>query len=110
MAREVAEGLDLPLTVLDDLYYGPGLSLRDDFVALIDTVTNGRRWVIDSQGAPLSSPAPPIHRELMWDRADTAIWLDYPKRAKSVSWRAGPRPQGCRSLRPHAWRRASAAA
>lgn len=80
LAREVAERLNLPLTVLDDLYYGPGLSLREDFVDAIDAVTGGSRWVIDSQGAPLSSPAPPIHRELMWDRADTVIWLDYPKR------------------------------
>lgn len=80
LARAVAERLDLPLTILDDLYYGPGLSLRDDFVDAIDAVTSASRWVIDSQGAPLSSPAPPVHRELMWDRADTVIWLDYPKR------------------------------
>lgn len=80
LAREVAKRLELPLAVLDDLYYGPGLSMREDFVDAIDAVTGGSRWVIDSQGAPLSSPAPPIHRELMWDRADTVIWLDYPKR------------------------------
>lgn len=79
LARRLSTLLDLPLHVLDDLYYGPDLSMREEFPADIEAITGGDRWIFDSQGTPLESPAPEIHREHLWSRADTLVWLDYPR-------------------------------
>lgn len=80
LARRLAPVLGLPAYTLDDLYYGPGLVMAEDFPARIDQITQGPAWLFDSQGPPPTSQAPPAVREMMWSRADTLIWLAYPKR------------------------------
>jgi energy-coupling factor transporter ATP-binding protein EcfA2 len=83
LARELAAALDVPHVELDALYFGPDFStaplsvLRERTSAAIA----GDRWVTDGNKRAV--------RDLVWPRADTIIWLDYPL---AVSfWRLGKR-------------------
>jgi hypothetical protein len=83
LARELAAAIDVPHVELDALYFGPNFStaplpvLRDRTSAAIA----GDRWVTDGNKSAV--------RDLVWPRADTVIWLDYPL-AVSL-WRLGKR-------------------
>jgi len=83
LARELAAALHVPHVELDSLYFGPEFStvplslLRERTSAAIA----GDRWVTDGNKRAV--------RDLLWPRADTIVWLDYPV---SVSlWRLGKR-------------------
>ena len=71
-ARELAAALRVPHVELDSLYFGPDFSraplpvLRERTSAAIA----GDRWVTDGNKRAV--------RDLVWPRADTIIWLDYP--------------------------------
>ena len=83
LARELAAAIGVPHVALDALYFGPNFStvplpvLRDRTSAAIA----GDRWVTDGNKRAV--------RDLVWPRADTVIWLDYPL-AVSL-WRLGKR-------------------
>lgn len=72
LARELAGALQVPHVELDSLFFGPGLStvpvdvLRDRTRVAI----SGTRWVTDGNKSAV--------RDLVWPRADTIVWLDYP--------------------------------
>jgi energy-coupling factor transporter ATP-binding protein EcfA2 len=72
LALELAAALDVPHVELDSLYFGPGFStaplavLRERTTAAIA----GERWVTDGNKSAV--------RDLVWPRADTVVWLDYP--------------------------------
>jgi len=72
LARELAAALGVPHVELDSLYFGPDFSraplslLRERTSAAIA----GDRWVTDGNKRAV--------RDLVWPRADTIIWLDYP--------------------------------
>jgi len=72
LARELSAALDVPHVELDSLYFGPEFSraplpvLRERTTAAIA----GDRWVTDGNKRAV--------RDLVWPRADTVIWLDYP--------------------------------
>ncbi len=72
LARELAAALGVPHVELDALYFGPNFStvslpiLRERTSAAIA----GDRWVTDGNKKAV--------RDLVWPRADTIIWLDYP--------------------------------
>jgi energy-coupling factor transporter ATP-binding protein EcfA2 len=72
LAREVAAALGVPHVELDSLYFGPDFStaplpvLRERTSAAIA----GDRWVTDGNKRAV--------RDLVWPRADTIVWLDYP--------------------------------
>jgi energy-coupling factor transporter ATP-binding protein EcfA2 len=83
LARELAAAVDVPHVELDSLYFGPNFStaplevLRQRTSAAIA----GDRWVTDGNKRAV--------RDLVWPRADTVVWLDYPV-AVSL-WRLGKR-------------------
>jgi adenylate kinase family enzyme len=83
LARDLAATIGVPHVELDALYFGPNFStaslpvLRDRTRAAIA----GDRWVTDGNKSAV--------RDLVWPRADTVIWLDYPL-AVSL-WRLGKR-------------------
>ena len=83
LARELAGLVDVPHVELDSLYFGPSFStaplpvLRERTSAAIA----GERWVTDGNKKAV--------RDLVWPRADTVVWLDYPV-AVSL-WRLGKR-------------------
>ncbi len=72
LARQLAAALGVPHVELDSLYFGPDFStsplpvLRERTSAAIA----GDRWVMDGNKRAV--------RDLVWPRADTIIWLDYP--------------------------------
>ncbi|MDQ1034127.1 adenylate kinase family enzyme [Streptomyces sp. V3I8] len=74
LARAVGERLDLPYHEMDALHFtGPGWATDDRLAETVSRVTDGPRWIIDSLGHP-------DVRDLLWERADTVLWLDYDKR------------------------------
>jgi energy-coupling factor transporter ATP-binding protein EcfA2 len=83
LARELAAAVGVPHVELDALYFGPNFStaplpvLRDRTSAAIA----GDRWVTDGNKRAV--------RDLVWPRADTIIWLDYPLVVSL--WRLGRR-------------------
>src|SRR5437764_4846250 len=72
LARALSAALEMPHVELDSLYFGPNFStaplpqLRERTSAAIA----GDRWVTDGNKRAV--------RDLVWPRADTVIWLDYP--------------------------------
>lgn len=83
LARELAQALGVPHVELDSLFFGrnfttvPLVVLRERTSAAIA----GERWVTDGNKRAV--------RDLVWPRADTIVWLDYPI---TVSlWRLGKR-------------------
>jgi energy-coupling factor transporter ATP-binding protein EcfA2 len=72
LARELAVAIGVPHIELDSLYFGPDLStaplpvLRERTRAAVAA----ERWVTDGNKRSV--------RDLVWTRADTIIWLDYP--------------------------------
>ncbi|MEU4931494.1 adenylate kinase [Streptomyces yokosukanensis] len=73
LARRVSGVLDLPYHEMDALYFtGPEWTVNSRFTEEVSHVAAGSRWIVDSLGYPQV-------RDLLWDRADTVIWLDYPR-------------------------------
>lgn len=72
LARELAGRLGVPHVELDSLSFGPDLEtvplpvLRERTAAAVA----GDRWVVDGNKSAV--------RDLVWPRADTVVWLDYP--------------------------------
>ena len=74
VARRIAEGLDLPHVELDAIYHQPGWTTlpTEEFVARVDALTDGDRWVVDGNYREVSDEGP------VWAKADTIVWLDPP--------------------------------
>lgn len=72
LAREVAAALGVPHVELDSLYFGEDFSIAP--LPLLRERTSKAlaedRWVTDGNKRAV--------RDLVWPRADTIIWLDYP--------------------------------
>lgn len=83
LARQLAARISVPHIELDSLYFGPGFStaplpvLRERTTKAVDAP----RWVTDGNKRAV--------RDIVWPRADTIVWLDYPV-AISL-WRLGKR-------------------
>ena len=73
LARAVARRLDLAYVELDALFWGPDWEPvgSELFHSRVADALRDERWVID--GAYTSSRVGP----LIWERADTIVWLDY---------------------------------
>jgi adenylate kinase family enzyme len=78
MARKISRQLNLPFVEIDRLYHGPGWTERPQFVEDVKILTDQRTWVIDSFGYS-------IVRDILFSKADTFVWLDYPR------WQIMPR-------------------
>jgi adenylate kinase family enzyme len=79
MASRLSDRLGFPHIELDALYWGPNWQMRpqEEFRAAVEQATRGEAWVVDGNYSRT--------REIIWPRADTIVWLDYPLRL--VLWR-----------------------
>ncbi|WP_329118903.1 AAA family ATPase [Streptomyces sp. NBC_01465] len=80
LARELSRRLGLEFHEMDALHFiGPGWQANPDLLAQVTRIVDGPDgWVFDSIGQP-------VVRDLLWERADTVVWLDY--RRSVVLWR-----------------------
>ena len=83
LARELAHELGVPHIELDALYFGPQFSTAPLSVLRerVSAAVSADRWVTDGNKRAV--------RDLVWPRADTVIWLDYPLWVSL--WRLGRR-------------------
>lgn len=70
MARRLAERLELPCYELDALHHGAGWQKRPEFEADVERFAASDAWVCEDQYRTFIG-------ELLWDRADTVVWLDH---------------------------------
>ena len=85
MARSLAASLDIPHLELDSVYHQPDWTPLPDeeFQAKVTDFTDRDRWVVDGNYNNAGI------LDLVWERADTVIWLDPPRHAvmRQVAWR-----------------------
>jgi adenylate kinase family enzyme len=83
LARELASALAVPRLELDSIFHQPGWEPLDDdsFRQRVTAFTAGPSWVVDGNYAAV--------QDLVWDRADTVLWLDPSRRRvmRQVIWR-----------------------
>lgn len=72
--HQLAARLGAPHVELDSIFHQPGWTPLpvDEFRARVEAVTAGDAWVIDGNYRTAIS-------DLVWQRADTVIWLDLPR-------------------------------
>jgi adenylate kinase family enzyme len=72
MTRALSQRLGVPHLELDAINWGPGWTQapRDVFRAQVDAATDAAAWACDGNYSSV--------RHLVWTKADTLVWLDYP--------------------------------
>lgn len=72
LAREIAGRLGIPHVELDAMNWGPNWTevSREVFRERVAGALQGATWVVDGNYSKA--------RDIVWPRADTIVWLDYP--------------------------------
>lgn len=72
LADQLGQQLNLPVTDLDTLHWKPNWqeAPAEEFRARVAAVSAGDQWIVSGNYSKA--------RDLLWPRADTLIWLDYP--------------------------------
>jgi adenylate kinase family enzyme len=83
LARQLSQRLAIPHVELDALHHEPNWTEApiDVFRKRVEQSLSGNSWVVDGNYSKV--------RDIVWSRADTVIWLDYPLPLimKRVVWR-----------------------
>lgn len=74
VGRQLAESMGVPFIELDSIFHQPGWGElpRDEFRQRVSEAVTAEAWVVDGNYAAV--------RDLVWQRADTVVWLDLPRR------------------------------
>jgi adenylate kinase family enzyme len=74
VGRQLAASLGVPFIELDSMFHQPGwVELPvDDFRKRVTEALTAPAWVVDGNYSAV--------RDLVWQRADTVVWLDLPRR------------------------------
>jgi adenylate kinase family enzyme len=74
LARMLARELGADVLELDSIFHLPSWQElpREDFRAAVSAVVAGEKWVVDGNYSAVI--------DLVWEQADTVVWLDYPRR------------------------------
>ncbi len=94
MARELSARLGIPRHELDALHHGPNWTKRPSFEADVAAFVDEPSWVTEDQYQRLIG-------DQLWQRADTVVWLDLPRRV--VMWRVLKRSLGRALRRTELW-------
>ena len=80
LASELARRLRVPHVELDAFAHQPGWRMAgdDEFRAAVRAATAGDAWVVDGNYT--------VVRDVVWARATTFVWLDFPRGV--ATWRA----------------------
>lgn len=83
LARRIAQRLSIPHVELDALHWQPGWVEAEPAILRerVGSATRGQAWVVDGNYSKV--------RDIVWPRATTIIWLDYP--LPLVMWRVTSR-------------------
>jgi adenylate kinase family enzyme len=70
VGRKLAASLEVPFVELDAIFHRPAWAelSRDNFRERVSDALTARGWVVDGNYSAV--------RDLVWDRADTVVWLD----------------------------------
>lgn len=93
MARALAQAYNLPHTSLDTLHWRPNWQPAppEEFIRDVKATIAGDRWVMEGNYRAV--------RELIWERADTIVWIDLP--FLTNGWQLLKRSwRDCRTRRP----------
>ena len=95
LARLIARRLSVPHIELDALHWEPNWTEADTAVlqARVSEATAADAWVADGNYAKI--------RDLIWPRADTLVWLDYP--LPVILWQLTRRTIGRLITREELW-------
>lgn len=79
LAHALARKFNMPDIELDALYWKPQWTPTEPeaFQSRVQNATEGRGWIVHGNYSRV--------REMLWNKADVIIWLDYPRRL--VWWR-----------------------
>jgi adenylate kinase family enzyme len=74
LGRQLAAAMGVPFVELDSLFHQAGWQdlSRDEFRSRVTAATAAEAWVVDGNYEAV--------RDLVWERADTVLWLDLPRR------------------------------
>ena len=74
VGRQLAASFGVPFVELDSIFHQPGwVELPvDDFRKRVTEALTASAWVVDGNYSAV--------RDLVWQRADTVVWLDLPRR------------------------------
>ena len=72
LARQLSSVINIPCFELDNLYWEPNWTnvSADVFRARVATVVGQERWIVEGNYSAV--------RDLIWQRADCLVWLNYP--------------------------------
>lgn len=73
VGRRLAGSMGVPFVELDSIFHQPGWGElpRDEFRRRVREALRAEAWVVDGNYAAV--------RDLVWERADTVVWLDLPR-------------------------------